>query len=147
MSFPGGTISGIGFVPSGETSDSLFLAVMERQCVLKQDMKREKHIKAFRYKDDIFLIARGGNGCLGTLAKHWKRVAVTYKVPFLIGSWVVSCESVVHLDTELCKGPRLKTVTKLDSRTHIKSSSLGVPLSSSSSHPKWVHNWWLLGEI
>ena len=33
--------------------------------------------------------------------------------------------SVVHLDIELCKGPRWKTVTKLDSRTHIKSSSFG----------------------
>ena len=50
---------------------------------------------------------------------------------------VVSSESVVHLDTERYKGPRWKTVRKLDSRTHIKPSSLGVPLSPLSSHPKW----------
>ena len=65
--------SDIGFVASGEISDSVFLAVMERQHILKQEVKRDRHIKTFfRYRDDIFLIARGGNGKLGTLAKHWK---------------------------------------------------------------------------
>ena len=45
-------------------------------------MKRERHIKAnSRYRDDTFLIARGGNGNLVTLAKHWKHVAVTCKSP------------------------------------------------------------------
>ena len=140
--------SGIGFVASGEISDSVFLAVMERQYILKQEVRQERHIKAyFRYRDDIFLIARGGNGNLGTLAKHWKHVAISYKSPYLIEGWVVSSESVVYLDTELYKGPRWKTVRKLDSRTHTKPSSLCVPLSPLSSHPKWVHNWWPLGEI
>ena len=37
--------SGIGFVASGEISDSVFLAVMERQLILKQDVKRERQIK------------------------------------------------------------------------------------------------------
>ena len=55
---------------------------MERQYILKQKVKRERHIKAyFRYRDDIFLIASGGNGNLGTVAKHWEHVAVTYKSP------------------------------------------------------------------
>ena len=59
----------------------------------------------------------------------------------------MSSESVVYLYTELYKGPRWKTVRKLDSRTHTTPSSLGVPFSPLSSHPKWVHNWWPLGEI
>ena len=121
---------------------------MEIQYILKQEVRRERYIKAyFRYTDDIFLIARGGDGNLGTLAKHWKHVAVAFNSPYLIEGWVVSSESVVHLDTELCKGPRWKTMRKLDSRTHTKPSSLGVPLSTLSSHPKWVHNWWPRGEI
>ena len=66
---------------------------------------------------------------LGTLAKHWKHVAVACKSPYLIEGWVVSRESVVYLDIELYKGPRWKTVRKLDSRTHTKLSSLGVRLS------------------
>ena len=131
--------SGIGSVASREISDSVFLAVMERQYVLNQKVKRERHIEAyFRYSDDIFLIARGGNGDLGTLAKHWKHVAVTDKSLCLIEGWVVSCESVVYLDTELYKGPRWKTVSNLGFRTHIKPSSLDVPLSPLISHPKWV---------
>ena len=125
-----------------------FLAVMERQYILKQEVERERHIKAyFRHRDDIFLIASDGNGNLGTVAKHWKHVAVTSKSPSLIEGWIVSSETVVCLDTELYKGPRWKSMGKLDSRTHIKPSSLGVPLSPLSSHPKWVHNWWPLGEI
>ena len=141
--------SGIGFVASGEISDQVFFwAVMERPYILKQEVRRERHIKAyFRYRDDIFLIASGGNGNLGTLAKHWKHIAVVYKSPHLIEGWVVSSESVVYLDTEQYKGPRWKTVRKLDSRTHTKPSSFGVPLSPVSSHPKWVHTWWPLGEI
>ena len=128
--------SGIGFVASGEVSDSFFLAVMERQYILKQEVRQKRHIKAyFRYRDDIFLIASGGNGNLGTLAKHWKHVAISYKSPYLIGGWVVSSESVVYLDTEVYQGPRWKTVRKLDSRIHTKLSSLGVPLSPLSSHP------------
>ena len=39
--------SGIGFVASGETSDSVFLAVMERQFFLKQEVKGERKIKAY----------------------------------------------------------------------------------------------------
>ena len=93
------------------------------------------------------MIASGGNGNLGTLAKHWKHAAVTYKSPYLVEGWVVSSESVVSLDTELYRGPRWKTVRKLDSRTHIKPSSSGDPLPPLSSQPKWVHNWWSLGEI
>ena len=52
-----------------------------------------------------------------------------------------------YLGTELHKGPRWKTARKLDSRTHTQPSSLGVLLVPLSSHPKWVHNWWPLGEI
>ena len=36
---------------------------------------------------------------------------------------------------------------KIDSRPHTKPSTIGVPLSPLSSHPKWVHYWWPLGEI
>ena len=70
-----------------------------------------------------------------------------YKFPYLIEGWVVSSESVVYSDTELYKGPRWKTMRMLDSRTHIKPSFLVVPLSPLKTHPKWVHNWWTLGEI
>ena len=74
-------VSGIGQVASAAIGDSVFLAAMERQYILKQEVKREKNIKAyFRYRDDIFLIARGG--ILGTLSKHWKHVAVTHKSPY-----------------------------------------------------------------
>ena len=113
-------------------------------CRLRKVLSRDSHSERgnFRYRDDIFLIARSG-----TLTKHWKHAAVTYKSPCLIEGWVVSSESVVHLDTELYKGPRWKTMRMLDSRPHIKPSSSGVPLSLLSSHPKWVHNWWPLGEI
>ena len=105
--------SGIGSVASGEISDSVFLAVIGRQYSLNQEVKREKHIKAyFRYRDDIFLIARGGKGNLGTLAKHCKHVAVTCKSPYLIEGWVVSSESVVYLDTELYNVPRWKNSEK-----------------------------------
>ena len=34
--------SGIGFVASGEISDSVFLAVMERQYILKQEVRQER---------------------------------------------------------------------------------------------------------
>ena len=58
---------------------------MERQYILEQGVKRERHNKAYsRFRDDIFLIATGGNGNLGTLAKHWKHVEVTYNSPYLI---------------------------------------------------------------
>ena len=43
--FQVGQGSGIGFVASGEISDSVFLAVMERQLILKQEVKRESQIK------------------------------------------------------------------------------------------------------
>ena len=127
-----------------EISDSVFVTVMERLYILKQQVKRERHIKVdFRHRDDIFLIVRSGNGNLDTLAKHWKHVAVLYESPYLIEDWVVSSESVFYSDSELYKGPRWKSMRMLDSRTHIKPSSLGVPLSPLSSHPKWVHNWWV----
>ena len=38
--------SGIGFVASGEISDSVFLAVMERQYILKQEVRQERDIKS-----------------------------------------------------------------------------------------------------
>ena len=121
---------------------------MERQYILKQELAQGWNIKAyFRYRDDIFLITRGGNCNLGTLAKNLKHVAISRMSPNLIEGWVVSSESVVYLDTELCEGPRWKTARKLDPTTTTKPSSLGVPLSPMSSDPKWVHNWWALGEI
>ena len=46
--------SGSGFVASDEISDSVFLAVMERAYILK-----ERRIKAFRHRDDMFIIAEG----------------------------------------------------------------------------------------
>ena len=73
---------------------------MERQKILKQEVRRERHIEAhFRYRDDIFLIARGGNDNLGTPAKHWKHVAISHKSPCLIEGWVVSSEPVVYLNS------------------------------------------------
>ena len=117
--------SGIGFVASGEISDSVFSGSDgERQFFMRHEVKRERHIKAyFRYSDDIFLIARGGNGKLGTFAKHWKHVAVTYKSPYLIeGLCLVSLLSIWTLN-----GARAhvgKHMRMLDSRTHIKPSSL-----------------------
>ena len=108
---------GIGFVACGEIGDSVFLAVMERQYILKQERNT-------------------GN----TLQSRISPLC-------LIENWVVSSESVVYVDTELYKDPRWKTVRKLDSRTHSRPSSLGVPRSPLSSHPKWVHDWWPLGEI
>ena len=105
---------------------------------------QERRIKAyFRYRDDVFIFAEGGDGNLGTLS--W--VANQSKPTYLIEGWVVSSDSIVFFDTELYKGPRWMTQSKIDSRTHIKPSSLGVPLSPQSSHPKWVHNWWPLGEL
>ena len=89
---------------------------------------QERRIKAYlRYRDGTFLIAEGGNGNLGTFSRHRKFVANQNKSPYLIDGWVVSSDSIVFLDTELCKGPRWKTQSKIDSRTHIKPSSLGVP--------------------
>ena len=38
--------SGIGFVASGEIGDSVFLAVMERQYILEQEVRPERRIKA-----------------------------------------------------------------------------------------------------
>ena len=68
--------SGIGFVASGEISDSVFSALMERAYILKQELMQERRIKAyFRYRDDIFMIAEGGNGNFGTLSRHWMFVA------------------------------------------------------------------------
>ena len=44
---------------------------MERQYILKQEVMEERHIKAyFRCRDDIFLVARGGNGNLETRREH-----------------------------------------------------------------------------
>ena len=37
--------SDIGFVASDEISDAAFLAVTERQLILKQEVKQERHIK------------------------------------------------------------------------------------------------------
>ena len=89
---------------------------------------QERRIKAFlRYRDGTFLIAEGGNDNFGTLSRHRTFVANQNKSPYLIDGWVVSSDSIVFLDTELCKGPRWKTQSKIDSRTHIKPSSLGVP--------------------
>ena len=93
---------------------------MER-VFLQQEVRRERRIKAyFRYRDDIFLIARGGNGNLGTLAKRWTHVAIAYKSPYLIEGWVVSSGSVVYLDTELYKGPRWKTISLIPELTHYR---------------------------
>ena len=114
----------------------------------KSDFKRSRKIvqelcsKAyFRYCDDT-----GGNGNLGTLTRHWKFVANQKESPHFVEGWVVSYVSRVFLDTEWRKGPRWKKQSKIDSRTHTKQSSLRVPLSPQRSHPKWVHNWWSLGE-
>ena len=53
--------------------------------ILKQEVRQEIRIKAyFRHRDDIFLIAKGGNGNFGMLAKHWKHVAISRKFPYLI---------------------------------------------------------------
>ena len=56
-----------GFVAHGEISDTVAY-------ILKQDMMQERRIKAsLRYRDDMFIIAEGGN--LGALSKLWKFVA------------------------------------------------------------------------
>ena len=74
------------------------------QCILKQEVKRERHTKAYsRYRDDIIFIVRGGNGNLVTLAKHLKHVAVTCKSPHLIEDWAVSSESVLSIWTLNCR--------------------------------------------
>ena len=102
--------SGVGFVASGEISDSVFLAVMERAYILKQEVMQARRIKAYsRYRDDIFFTAEGGNGNLGTLSGHLKCVANQNESPYLIEGWVVSSDSGDFMDTELYKGPRWKT--------------------------------------
>ena len=111
--------SGIGFVARGQISDSVFSAVMEKAYILKQDVIGERCIKSyFRCRDDIFMIAEGGNGNLGTPPRHWKFVANQNKSSYL--SWVVSSDSIVFLDTELYLGLRWKAKSKIDSRTHMK---------------------------
>ena len=65
------------------------------------------------------------NANLDTLSKHWKFVANQNKSPYLIEGWEVSSSSTVFLDTELFRGLRWKTLSKV-----------------ASSHPKWVHTWW-----
>ena len=88
----------------------------------------ERRIKVnVRYRDGTFLIAEGGNGNFGTLSRHWKFVANWNKSPYLLDGWVVSSDSIVFLDTELYKGPRWKTQSEIDSRTHMKPSPSGVP--------------------
>ena len=92
---------------------------MEKAYILKQDVIGERCIKSyFRCRDDIFMIAEGGNGNLGTPPRHWKFVANQNKSSYL--SWVVSSDSIVFLDTELYLGLRWKAKSKIDSRTHMK---------------------------
>ena len=63
--------SGIGFVASRGISDSVCLAVMARAYILQQEEMQARRTTAnFRHRDDIFLVAEGGNGNLGTLSKH-----------------------------------------------------------------------------
>ena len=93
---------------------------METAYILMQEVMRARRIKAYvRYRDDILIIA-----------KRWQRqlwravetpegfLANQNKSPCLIEGWVVSTNSIVFLDTDLYKGPRWKTQSKIYSRTH-----------------------------
>ena len=131
--------SGMGLKCSGELSDYAFYILCEVSFLLCPEIRRRFNIRTyFRFKDDMFFIIGGDRDTRKVFYEELKTRAGFFKL-----KWeTIHRTSVDFLDLNIFKGPRWHSTGVLDYFVKVKTSALGIMLSSSSAHHPSVHMTW-----
>ena len=137
--------SGMGFMCSGELADATFVREVEDSTTLNPSWRERWGIKFYaRCKDDCMWVLRPPEGrrLLG-VRRDWEKVTKQ----FVIDEWEASMTETEFLDVTISKPVDCDVSPFLEIRPCWKQTSLGVPLSTSSFHPHFIHIAWMKGEI
>ncbi len=130
--------SGMGEVHSGALSDLAFWVIVE------QHLNLGEHVTLYlRFRDDVLVVAESLEHAQNLVKQIQSRAK---------GCWTVSIDAtstygVPMLDSLVYVGPRFKASGILDHAPYIKPTAVHVPLSSTSAHPRCIHENWPLGEV
>ena len=106
--------------------------------MLRDDFRAFWGIKYYaKVKDDCLIIADVQPG-----KTRFLREAFCSFPNFEIDKWESSLQEVDMLDISIFKGSDFSWTRRLSYKPHFKKTSLGVPLSVSSCHPRHVHSSW-----
>ena len=140
--------TGMGLNFSGDLSDAAFYQMSESWFIHDMAVKTQAAILMYvRFKDDVFMILRDGHfRAFCDFMEKWRSKAGSFKLT--VEAISRSRLTVLDLDLEITQhmaqdGKKYRVGFK----PHFKPTSLGVPLSSSSSHPWHVHVSWPFAQI
>ena len=107
--------------------------------LLCPEIRSTYNIKAyFRFKDDLFFIIGGDREIRRQFYDELKTRSGFFKL-----KWeAIHRTGVDFLDLHIFKGPRWHSTGVLDYYVKVKTSALGIMLSSSSAHHPSVHMTW-----
>ena len=131
--------SGMGLHCAPDLSNLCFLVTRESNFILLGPRRSEFGIALYlRYMDDLFAVLRR---CprRHMFAAAWSRQGRDVNNPFVLDDWEFDHSRVQFLDLTV-----EKQENKLAYSPFIKPSSLGVPLTTGSAHPKTVLRTWPL---
>lgn len=130
--------TGMGLIHSGELADvSLYLKAERPWATDAQVMERHYVNTLFRFKDDILVFLNDLRG--------WRKYFEGYSDRagcFKLEVEDINDQRVTFLDLEVYKGQ-----ASWKARPFIKPTNLGIPLSTSSSHPRSIHLSWPKGVL
>jgi hypothetical protein len=132
--------TGMGLQHSGDVANAALYAKAEIAFVLLQSIRDKYHIwRYWRYFDDIFIIL--DSTCMHNLRRFFsafKRECGYFRPELEEVSQ--TCVSMLNMEVYAYEG-------KAYTRVKFKATSLGTPLSWSSSHPPHVHMGWPISTL
>ena len=132
----------MGLNCSGDLASLSFYVERERPFIMDPAVRQELTIKFYRrYADDIFMIV-GRASLLRVLRERWEEQARRDNSSFTINGFQASLLAVNVLDLTV-----FKQGTWLSYCPHIKPTSLGVPLHSTSAQISTMHASWPIGYL
>ena len=133
--------TGMGLKHSGETADAALAVKSEINYACKRAVMEAHNILAFfRFRDDVLLIASDKNN--RSLTRKYVKRYIELSDYFRVLCEEVSSTKITMLDIEVSiRGNKFITAPTW------KPTSLGIPLCTSSAHPKKVHEGWPIALI
>lgn len=141
--------AGMGLNFSGDLCDAAFFSMSEAWFVHNQGLRDQTGILLYvRFRDDVFMILRDGlHTAFCEFMERWREKAGCFKL--VVEAISRSQLTVLDLSLEITKSVTAegRCRYRVGFQPHFKPTSLGVPLSTASSHPWHVHASWPFSQI
>ena len=141
--------TGMGLNFSGDLSDAAFFSMSKDGFINNPRIREQTGILMYaRYRDDVFIVLKDGwHRAFCDLMEKWRVRAGGFKLT--VEAISKSGLTVLDLDLEITRYTAEDGCCKykIGYKPHFKPTSLGVPLSTASSHPWHVHASWPFAQI